>query len=166
MKWNSSKAGAVSKRASTRAPSRLSNISPFPCFFGYQVVHMLFVNMNRLTTVYWNRFTGSLGFEVQIVFRDVSLPFGDASVQSLLVQLERIFSADRLADDVRFDESVLYESQQQSDTEDSSRSLSLRSRSLSLFIDKLGGRLQEEKSLYLKWHNKVMVLFAPSRFSA
>lgn len=38
-----------------------------------------------------------MGFEVQIVSTDGSLPFGDASVQSLLVQLERLFSPDSLA---------------------------------------------------------------------
>lgn len=119
----------------------LTNIRPF---FRYRDIqqHMVLVNTNRLAVVYWHHITGFLGFEVQIFFRDVSLPFGDAGVQSLLVQLERIFSPDRLADDVRFDESSLYESQQQSDTEDSSWLLSFRSRSLSLFIlDKLGGRL-------------------------
>lgn len=71
-------------------------------------------------------------------------------MQSLLVQLERIFSPDKLADDVRFDESSQYESQQQSDAGDSSRLLSFRSRSLSLFIiDKLGGRLHEHTLTFI-----------------
>lgn len=116
--------------------------------------------MNRLTVVYWHHITGFLGFEVQIFFSHVSLPFGDASVQSLLVQLERIFSPDRLADDVRFDESSLYESQQQSDTENLSRLLSFRSRSLSLFIaDELGGRLHEQTTSLFNIYSKSQKLY-------
>lgn len=49
--------------------------------------------MNKqFTDVTWQDFWV---FEVQIVFRDALLLFGDASMQSLLVQLERVFFPDR-----------------------------------------------------------------------
>lgn len=50
--------------------------------------------------------------------------------------LKESFPLTGLADDVRLDESLLYESEQQSDSEDSSCSLSFRSQSLLwLFIE-------------------------------